>query len=240
MAAVLVSLAFCCLDTAVHAEDTAPLYLHNQSPLLQVFGLPGPQGGILTPAGKLRTPLDFALANHADSATTPNESLVLDGESYFVDAVVRYGLNDRWEVGVHLPYVAHSNGKFDNLIEGWHDLFGLSNSQRDGASNELEFVYQRDGATVNRLDNAGGGIGDIRLTGAYQLLPGTQGAPALGLRGMVKLPTGNEDGMRGSGATHIAVSLVTGRPRAVAGRFLPFENRGIYPGDSVPGERAEV
>lgn len=226
MVAVLVSLAFCCLGTAVHAEDTAPLYLRNQSPLLQVFGLPGPQGGLLTPAGKLRTSLDFALANHADSATTPDESLVLDGESYFVDAVVRYGLNDRWEVGVDLPYVAHSNGKFDNLIEGWHDLLGLSNSQRDGASNELEFAYERDGTTVNRLDSAGGGIGDIRLTGAYQLLTGTGGTPALAVRGMVKLPTGNEDRMRGSGATDIAVSLEATDRRSLAGRPLDIFAQG--------------
>lgn len=202
------------------------MYLRNQSPFLQVFGLPGPQGGLLTPAGTLRTSLEFALANHADSVTTADESLVMDGESYFLDAVLRYGINDRWEVGVDLPYVAHGNGKFDNLIEDWHDLFGLSNSQRDGASNELLFDYQRDGTSEYRLDDAGGGIGDVRLSGTYRLRAGTDGGPALALRGMVKLPTGSETGLRGSGATDFALSLEATSRRSLAGRPLALFAQG--------------
>ncbi len=226
VAAALLTAAILGVGAAAQAEDAAPLYVRNQSPFLQIFGLPGPQGGILTPPGRLQSSWGFALANHADRATSPDESLVLDGESYFLDGVLRYGLSDRWEIGVDLPYVAHSNGKFDNLIEGWHDLVGLSNSQRDGPSNALEFAYQRHGTTVNRLDDAGGGIGDIRLTGAYRLLAGTGGTPALAVRGMVKLPTGNENRMRGSGATDIALSLeATGR-RSLAGRPLDVFAQG--------------
>lgn len=222
---MLLSLTFSCLGPAAQA-DSAPLYLRNQSPFLQIFGLPGPQGGTLTPAGKLQTSLEVALANHADSVTTPDESLTVDGESYFLDAVLRYGINDRWEVGVDLPYVAHSNGRFDNLIEGWHDLFGLSNSQRDGASNELQFAYQRAGTGAYRLDDAGGGIGDVRLTGAYRLRSGTDGGPALALRGMVKLPTGSEAELRGSGATDFAVSLEATTQRSLAGRALDLFAQG--------------
>ncbi|MDZ7669053.1 MAG: DUF3187 family protein [Gammaproteobacteria bacterium] len=226
MAAVVLPLIICCLGTAVQAEDGAPLYLRNQSPFLQIFGLPGPQGGILTPPGKLRASMNFALANHADRATLPDESLVLDGESYFLDTVLRYGLSDRWEIGVDLPYVAHSSGKFDNLIEGWHDLFSLSNSQRDGPSNTLEFDYQRQGSTVSRLDEAGGGIGDVRLSSAYRLRTGADDGPALALRGMVKLPTGNENKLRGSGATDIALSLEATSRRSLAGRPLGLFAQG--------------
>lgn len=193
-----------CVPAAAGAQ---PYYLRNHSPFLQVFGLPAPEGGALTPPGTFSTRLASSLANHADTGENTSEAIVLDGETYYADLVLRYGLSERWELGLDLPYVAHRDGKLDNLIEGWHELFGLPNGERQRPSNELELAYLRDGTPAAGLEHPGGGPGDLRLTGAYQLAVTDDGGRAVALRGVVKLPTGDADRLRGSGATDVAVSL---------------------------------
>jgi hypothetical protein len=196
-----------------------PYHLRNQNPFLQVFGLPVPEGGALTPPGTLQNRLVLSLTNHADSGETSTETIVLDGESYYLDAGFRYGLTGRWEVGVDLPYVAHRSGRLDNFIEGWHDTFGLTNGERQGPSNRLQLTYRRDGITEVDLRNGGGGIGDVRVSGAYQLRAAGTG-PAVALRGVVKLPTGNEHHLRGSGAADVAVTLEATSRTTLADRPL--------------------
>jgi hypothetical protein len=56
--------------------------------------------------------------------------------------------------------------------------------------------------------DASSGIGDIRLTGAWQLYRGSAGAsPAVALHGAVKLPTGNSNRLYGSGSTDFSLWL---------------------------------
>ena len=192
------------LSADVHSP---PYFLRNHSPFLQAFGLPALEGGTLTAPGTLESRIVLTLVNHADSGENVNESVVLDGESYYVDTVFRYGLGQRFEVGLDLPYVSHRNGKLDNLIEGWHDTFGLDNSERLAPSNHLQLTYRRDGVTHADLRDGGSGLGDVRLTGAYQLMPAGDGGRSLALRSVLKLPTGKEQRLRGSGAADFAMSL---------------------------------
>lgn len=193
-----------------------PYYLRNLNPFLQVFGLPAPEGGELTPAGRLSGRLLVDVANHADADASENEAVSLDGESYYSDLVLRYGIAERWEVGLDLPYVSHRKGHLDNLIEGWHDLFGLSNSDRQGPSNELRINYREDDVDLIDISDGSGGIGDVRVSAAYRLgMAGTD--RSLALRTQVKLPTGDADELRGSGATDVAVALDASDRQTLAG-----------------------
>jgi hypothetical protein len=205
--------------------DSPPYFLRNHSPFLQVFGLPSLEGGALTASGALETRVAFNVVNHADSGENGAEAVVLDGETYYVDTVFRYGLGERWEVGLDLPYVAHRNGTLDNLIEGWHDFFGLDNSERQGPSNHLQLTYTRDGVTHADLRDGGGGIGDVRVTGAYQLLAPDDGGRSAALRAVVKLPTGDEERLRGSGATDLAMSFEATDHTTLAGRTLELSGQ---------------
>jgi hypothetical protein len=214
----MLALALLMCPLSVRA-GSQPYFLHNQSPLLQVFGLPAPEGGVLASRGVVKSRLALSLTNHADSGETATEAVVLDGQSYYADAIFRYGLAQRWEVGLELPYVAHRDGGLDNLIEGWHDAFGLTNGERQGPSNRLRLSYRHDGVTAIDLRNGGGGIGDVRVTGAYALLPSRDGR-AVALRSTIKLPTGDEHRLRGSGATDIAVGLEATDPVTFASRSI--------------------
>ena len=43
----------------------------------------------------------------------------------------RYGLFERWEVGIELPFISRYGGFLDPIIDGVEDLFGAGNPERD-------------------------------------------------------------------------------------------------------------
>jgi len=182
--------------------------LRNHNPFLQIFGLPTFKSAGLSTAGKPTFDIHLDLANHADSGETPFERVVIDGESYFLTIAYRARATDWLELGVELPLVAHSDGFMDKGIEGWHDLFGLSNSKRSGPGNALQFFYERDGQTLVDLNSPASGLGDIQLTAAVPLQESDALEPLkVSLRASLKLPTGDDGQLRGSGAADFALGL---------------------------------
>ncbi len=212
-AVVLLTLGLCSVPAYGQPAADAPFYLRTQNPFLATFGVPAPQGGRLTAAGRLDGRLAASIANHADSSANDTESVTFDGESYYVDALIRYGLTERWEIGLDVPYVAHRNGHLDGFIENWHDLWGLTNASRQGPDNQLRIAYADGGAEAFQMTDGSGGLGDLRLTAAYAL---RSGGRALALRGQVELPTGDTDHLRGSGGTDVALGLEITDPVSLA------------------------
>jgi len=186
------------------AEPATPLYLRNANPLLQTLGAPAMQGGELTAAGALASRAVLNIANHADYGLNGEEA-VFDGESYYLELVLRYGLRAGLEVGVDLPLVSHSGGIFDSLITEWHDLIGLSNEDRSGPRDSLRLSYRRNGVSEYDIDEPTAGLGDIRLTAAWQLA--SDEGRALALRAQAELPTGDADRLRGNGAVDLSLVL---------------------------------
>ncbi|HNP36647.1 MAG TPA: DUF3187 family protein [Woeseiaceae bacterium] len=194
--------------TATELDFSEGLPLRNQNPFLQVFGLPPIQTALLTADGQTRYQLSFDLVNHADAANNGSAELRLDGESYFLGFSLRHGLSQRLELGIDLPVVAHADGILDNFIESWHDVFGMSNSKRRGPANELGFLYAEDGNVLYQQYEPTTGLGDLQLSAALLLNePGTNRWPAISLRTSIKLPTGDDKDLHGSGATDLALGL---------------------------------
>jgi len=204
---IWISILFLLFPPEVHGRENQPYYLRSQSPFLHIFGLPAPEGGQITPAGNVESRLELTVANHADRGSSGNEVITLDGESHYADVVLRYGLNDRWALGIDLPFVSHREGVLDNLIEAWHDTFGLPDRDLEGPRNHLSFIYSRNGVDEVSFTEAGSGIGDVRLVSAWQLKEDKGKGRSLALRGVVKLPTGDPDRLLGSGAMDLALSL---------------------------------
>jgi hypothetical protein len=98
----------------------------------------------------------------------------------------------------------------DGLIENWHDAFGLPQGGRDDAPrNRLHYFYtETDEKEDIDFSDSGTGLGDTSIYLAYQL---NQNSPTvrryIALRGGIKLPTGNSDQLRGSGATDFHLRL---------------------------------
>jgi hypothetical protein len=139
---------------------------------------------------------------------------------------MRRRVTDWLELGFDIPYLSHNDGFMDNMIEGWHDLLSISNTKRSGPSNQLEFLYQRDGEDLYRLDSRTSGLGDIQLTAAIPLRNGQDGGSRLAIRSSIKLPTGDADELLGSGGTDFALGLYWTGTSSLLGRRLELNGFG--------------
>jgi hypothetical protein len=205
-------IALFCLSSPCLAADMeiTPFRTVNQSPLVQIFGLPAESSAGITPAGRFRFSLTQDVASEYAVSESSNERITLDGESYRWTLATRYGIGDRFEAGVDIPYVLYGGGFLDSFIIDWHKTFGLPQGGRDSApKNKLLYSYQKNGVQKLKMDHADSGIGDISLTIGMKLYdtvdPGSR--DSLALRAVLKLPTGDSGSLRGSGSTDFALSL---------------------------------
>lgn len=201
------------LATAQLAE---PLHVRNLNPLVAVFGLPAWD---TVPIGT-RFGVTAEVANHYRFSVRGNDLLMLDGETVRTNLSLTHGFASGWSLGVEVPYYRIGGGVLDDLIDGWHSAFGLPDGGRNGRP-EGEFLYRFGDqlAPAFLLTEPQTGIGDMQLKFA-RLIGGEQGFV---VQASVKLPTGDEDMLAGSGSGDWAVTLLRTRPllarRRPAGYF---------------------
>jgi hypothetical protein len=136
--------------------EITPFRTTNQRPLTQIFGLPAESSAIIAPRGRVEARLTQDVANEYRVITAATEQLVLDGESYRWTLAARYGITDRFEAGIDIPYVLYGGGFLDGFIEDWHSAFGMPQGGRDRAPrNRLRYLYRKDGLQKLTMDHAG-------------------------------------------------------------------------------------
>ena len=206
----LASKLLCCLVamlamglsmTAMASGET--LEVRNTSPLAQLYGLPPMRGAR---AEGVRIRFDVDVANSFTGDLNDSEFVFLDGETSTFSYTLKRGWSDRWEVGLELPWVVHSGGRFDRLIDDFHDLFGLPDGGRPLAERgAVDFVIRLDGRSEVALNTKTSDLGDVRGWLAYELYDSPQ--RSLVSRVHAKLPTGRARNLSGSGGTDLAVGL---------------------------------
>jgi len=196
------------LASAAHAVE--PLF-HTRSynPFTAVYGRPEFFAGSMNPAGTSEARLTMDLVSYAEIETQPDERLELDGETYRIVASFAHMLTNRWELSARVPYVHHSGGFLDDTVDRWHDVFGLPQGDRPRqGTNELLFDLTEGGQTRFLLDkSSNGGLGDVQLETRVLLSRPQADARQLALQAGVKLATGDEDQLRGSGAVDYSVGV---------------------------------
>lgn len=184
----------------------------SQNPFIQVYSLPNPSI-VSRPSERCWSwQLSLDMANHAILDTHPaGERMALDGESYRGQLSVARSLGAGYSIGLELPFVGHSGGMFDGLLRTWHDTWGMSNARRDNFEDYgLEYSYERDGIELVSMRQRGKGPGDARIFAEWQLprQPRGNSGRELALRGGIKLPTGSETNLRGSGSTDLSLQVI--------------------------------
>ena len=155
--------------------------------------------------GQHTTTLSYSVANSFDAGRSSADAVVLDGESERAEFRVMWGVAPGWEAGIEVPFIRHSGGYLDDFIVDWHDGLGLPQNGRDMAiQDQLRFGYSSVEQSFLLADDASG-IGDVTLFLARKLHRSERSATSL--RGHVKLPTGDENKMLGSGGYDAGVSL---------------------------------
>lgn len=208
----LLLIALVCRAVPCLAADMeiTPFRTANQRPLVQIFGLPAESSATVTPAGRLSVSFTQDITSENAVSETNSEQIILDGESYRWTLAARYGLGERFEAGVEIPYILYDGGFLDGLIIDWHSAFGMSQRGRDTAPrNRLSYRYSKDGVQKLRMEHAGSGIGDIVFSGGMKLydVHDSSTHDSLALRSSIKLPTGDSSSLRGSGSTDFSLAL---------------------------------
>lgn len=192
---------FTALLCASAVLEAAPFATSNRSSFARVHGLPHAESAFLLPAGASQQSLNLELTNQFVSDRNSDEQIIIDGETMATIIRWRYGVSDRVELGVELPWLKQSGGTLDKTVENWHRWFNLPNGDRaDFSRDQLRYEYSGPDQTLN-FDGTNRHIGDLGLQLRYQLYP----AVAAQLR--LDAPTGDSDNFSGSGAWDIALGV---------------------------------
>jgi hypothetical protein len=209
LSAVFFLLTLLFLPRQVLCVEITPFYTQNQSPVVQIFGLPAAGDAKVLPGGKFSALVAADLASNFAQDSSPRERILLDGENYRYTLALRYGITDRIEMGIDIPYVGQGGGFLDSFIIGWHNFFGLPQGGREDAPrNRLLYTYSKDGQNRLLINDSSFSVGDIRLSGGMQLYNDGQKNPrAVAMRASLKVPTGERSELHGSGSTDFALWL---------------------------------
>lgn len=189
------------------AAASATIDVRHGGPVTGLFGIPSP-GELLPLAADERYRFDFLLqgSSHSIRDSAGGEELLLDGETWRSALRLRARLGERLEVGVELPWIRHTGGRLDRLIDEWHALFGLPDGIRDERPrNTLRYAYLTDGGTALDYAESGGGVGDLRLSAGWLLSRDERATLSLDLA--MELPTGDGADLTGNGATDYSLGL---------------------------------
>ena len=224
----------CCVPLSAQADehlvDAFPIRNHN--PFLQIFGLPAFQTGELVEPGGFDVGFSYDVANDADDADRLDEQLIIDAESQVLSLTLRRRVGERFEFGIDVPYVRHSEGFLDGVIYNFHNAVGLPNSTRDGPDDQYRLLFESQGEVLFDTDVPTSGLGDIQLSAAMSLGKAT-------LRAGVKAPTGDPDKLTGSGAMDLSLGVYGGSATSLFDRTLSYSGfvgvLALGDGEILPG-----
>jgi hypothetical protein len=212
------------------AAEITPFYTQNQSPVIQIFGLPSIGESAVVPARKTDLRLIMDLANNFVEGQNQRESILLDGQSTRISLDARYGISKNFEVGLAIPCIFESGGFTDGFVDWFHNTFSLSGGSRDQSpKNRLLYHYQKDQQVLLQVDKSSHGIGDIQLMGGFQLYQSAvKPCRAISLRTSLKLPTGDSQQLHGSGSTDLSLWITAGEDfRPTIGPITLFGAGGV-------------
>lgn len=134
----------------------------------------------------------------------------LDGELYRTDLSIRRGISERLDVGLTIPFVTIDGGVADEAIEQFHMDLDLRDDPRPAVPRDRVQVYLRRGEFERFVDReTGSGMGDAILSARWRAV--SEGLVRVTAVGMLKLPTGDADALRGTGGVDLGAQLVVSR-----------------------------
>jgi hypothetical protein len=221
--------AGCCLLTlsapvfAAERQDYQPFATRDQNLFNLVHGQPTPANAELLSRKTSELSTTLVIANTINIESDSDEDILIDYESYRLNLSYQYGLSDDWNLQIDLPVVHLTGGRFDSAIDSWHQFFGMPRGYRPSNPEGRYLIEYRNPEVNFQLDEATTDIGDIQLTIGHQVF--MYDDSALSLWGGIKLPTGNEDKLTGSGSADLSAWL--GYNRELAQSWTINLNTGL-------------
>jgi len=157
-----------------------------------------------------RQPLTLGQLRDVATDTPRRGAYLVDGEHYRTAVAVRRGLRENVQLELVVPVISFRGGLLDSAVESFHDALSLGQMGRLGVPRDAFQVYVSSGETelfVN--DDPSVALGDVVLGAKLGLLPGSA-SPSfkLAAEALLKLPTGSEEQLTGSGSTDVGVQVL--------------------------------
>jgi len=199
------------LIAGVQAEqgDEMALFQHrNQHAYNAGFGLPAVAA---RPVQTREWQIALEHSNQFMGGVSGDEVLLLDGETTELSFRHRQRFGPCWQMEAFVPFIAHNEGEFDRAIDDWHQFFGLPDADRGTAPFfDLTYSYQNQDGQRVVVDTPQSGLGDIQLSiqrslGCIATADSTYSETIV--RMGVKLPTGNANELRGTGAADMYMDI---------------------------------
>jgi len=185
---------------AANAQSSDAFRTRNLSPLVSIFGLPSWDSGKAAQSFGVTS----EIANHYRLSQRGTDTLVLDGETWRNNLFFNHSLSADWFVSAELPYYQQSGGVLDDVVDGWHSIFGLPDGGRNNrAEDVLEYRLANATGTFFGLDRRWRGWGDLQLSLGHRLGP----ERGYVVEATVKLGTGKREFLAGSGSSDLAISV---------------------------------
>ena len=216
-----------------------PLRMVNLNPFHLLYGVPASAGARTMPAGSSELTVSADMASHLRADVSGAELVLMDGETYRQALSLRHGLGGGWEFLLDIPAVSHSGGVFDGFIENWHDAFGLPQGDRDRAPRDRLALFYADGGGI-RVDVGRGvnSLGDVSLGVGYALPTPPFPNDGMALRALVKLPSGDDGALAGSGGYSASAWAETSGAlpgSSASRRWLYAATLGVLAGEAPEG-----
>ncbi|MBX3236593.1 MAG: DUF3187 family protein [Nitrospiraceae bacterium] len=221
--------------SAALADGFGPLPVRNFQAIQQlVLQMPGDRANVVKP-GTFDVRLELAETSSIARDVTDQAQTTMKFETLRAGLFLRYGVNDRFEVGAEVPVLHRYRGFLEGAIMATERATTGLAPARNALMN-VGYAYQVDraGRTLFSGKEGGTGLGDISFFGKYQVLKETTVVPALSFRVGVKAPTGNREQIFGSGHPDAAVGLAM--EKTLASRWIVYANvNGIFPTGHLAG-----
>lgn len=185
------------------AEQPAPLLTRNESPFSLIYGLPLASPALLINNKNSRWISSFNISNTINNQSNSVDNLFIDIETWHVNFLFDIGFKENWMFRLQLPYIVHSGGFLDAPIDSYHQALGLpENIRPDFPRNQINLSLNHNNTDLTDINSRQQSLGDISVQIAWQAEKTEQHALSYWLS--LKLPTGDEDKLTGSGALDIA------------------------------------
>ena len=215
-----------------------PLRIVNLNPFHMLYGVPGSLGTPVLAAGSSELIASMDIASHLRGDISGREVAAIDGETYRQALSLRQGFGNGWEYLLDLSFVSHRAGSLDSFIEEWHRTFGLPQGDRlTTPRDRLRLVYADSGTTHVDIDSSVSSLGDVSLGVGYALPSAPFSNDGMAVRAIVKLPTGEEDDLAGSGGFSVSAWAETSGSfsESTASReWLYSATLGVLVGEAPP------
>ena len=213
-------------------EGNGPFPNRNYNPVQLLFLSLHSEKATTLPPDSYEISLEVAESNTVLIESGSQIDATLKFETFRSALHLKYGLTNRMEIGLEIPYYYRNGGFLDPFIMSVEHDFGQLNTDRirftDGHFGGYEIT--QGGQTILSGEDHQTGLGDLSLSAKYLVLDEGSQQPAVSLRIAFKIPTGDFDKAFGSGKADIGLGLVL--QKSMGRRWLFYLNQSVvFPGD---------